>query len=43
MTPELPGHPLFAELGRIFCQAEVEVALTRGALREELNAQKDCF
>ena len=43
MTPELAGHPLFVELGRIFCQAEVEVALTRRALREELNPQKDCF
>ena len=43
MTPELAGHPLFAELGRIFCQAEAEVALTRRALGEERNPQKDCF
>jgi len=43
MTPELAGHPLFAELGRVFCQAEVEVALTRRALREKPNPQKDCF
>jgi len=43
MTPELAGHPLFAELGRVFCHAGAEVALTRGALREERNAQKDCF
>jgi hypothetical protein len=43
ITPELVRHPLFAELGRIFCQAEAEVALTRRALWEELNAQKDCF
>jgi hypothetical protein len=43
MTPELARHPLFAELGRIFCQAEAEVALTRRALREERNSLKDCF
>ena len=43
MTPELARHPLFAELGRIFCQAEVEVALTRRALREERGRLKDCF
>ena len=43
MTTELARQPLFAELGRIFCQARVEVALTRRALREERNAQKDCF
>ena len=43
MTPELAAHPLFAELARIFCQAEVEVALTRRAYREEGNSQKDCF
>ena len=43
ITPELAGHPLFAELGRIFCQADVEAALTRRALREERSAQKDCF
>jgi len=43
MIPELAGHPLFEDLGRIFCQAGVEVALTRRALREEGNAQKDCF
>jgi len=43
MTPELARHPLFAELGRVFCQAEAEVTLTRRALREERNAQKDCF
>jgi hypothetical protein len=34
---------LFAELARIFCQAEVEVALTRRAYSEEWNSQKDCF
>jgi hypothetical protein len=43
MTPELARHPLFAELARIFCQAEVEVALTRRALREERTPLKDCF
>ena len=43
MTPELARHPLFAELGRIFCQAEVEAALTRRALREERTPLKDCF
>jgi len=43
MTPELAGQPLFAELGRIFCQAEVEVVLTRRALREERTPLKDCF
>jgi len=43
LTPELARHPLFAELGRIFCQAEVEVALTRRALREERGRLKDCF
>ena len=43
MTPELAGHPLFAKLGQIFYQAGVEVGLTRRALREERNAQKDCF
>jgi len=43
MTPELAKHPLFAELGRIFCRAGVEVALTRRTLREERSAQKDCF
>jgi len=30
-------------LGRIFCQAEVEAALTGRALSEERNGQKDCF
>jgi len=43
MTPQLAGQPLFADLGRIFCQAEAEVTLTGRALREERNAQKDCF
>ena len=43
MTPELAGRPLFKDLGRIFCQAEVEVALTGRALWEEQNPQKDCF
>jgi len=33
----------WAELARIFCQAEAEVALTRGGCREEGNPQKDCF
>ena len=28
MTPELAAHPLFAELARIFCQAEAEAALS---------------
>jgi hypothetical protein len=42
-TPELARHPLFEDLGRLFCQAEVEVALTRRALREERTPQKDCF
>ena len=28
MTPELAAHPLFAQLAWIFCQAEVEVALS---------------
>jgi len=32
-----------AEVGRIFCQAGAEVALTRGECREERNPQKDCF
>jgi len=43
VTPELAGHPLFADLGRIFCQAEAGVGLTGRALSEERNAQKDCF
>ena len=43
MTPELAAHPLFAELARIFCQAEVEVALSQRAYRGEGNSQKDCF
>ena len=43
MTRELARHPLFADLGRIFCQAEVEVVLTRRALREERTPLKDCF
>ena len=43
MTPGLAAHPSFAELGRIFCQAGVEAVLTRRALREEGNEQKDCF
>jgi len=42
-TPEPARHPLFAELGRISCQAEAEVALTRRALREQGKALKDCF
>ena len=29
MTPELARHPLFEELGRVFCQADAEVALPR--------------
>jgi hypothetical protein len=43
MTLELAAHPLFAELARVFCQAEAEVALSRRANREEGNSQKDCF
>ena len=43
MTPELARHPLFEDLGRVFFQAEAQAALTRRALREEGNAQKDCF
>jgi len=43
MTPKPAAHPLFAELAQIFCQAEVEVALTRRAYSEEWNSQKDCF
>jgi len=43
MTPELAAHPLFAELGQIFCQAEAMVVLTRRAVREERTPQKDCF
>ena len=43
VTPELAGHPLFEDLGRIFCRAGAEVALARRTLREERNAQKDCF
>jgi hypothetical protein len=43
MTPELAAHPLFAELAQIFCQAELEVALSRAAYRGEENSQKDCF
>jgi len=44
MPPELAAHPLFAELVRIFCQAEVEVALTqRRRAYLESDTQKDCF
>ena len=43
MTPELAAHPRFRELARIFCQAEVEVALSRHGEREEWDSQKDCF
>ena len=32
-----------AEVGRIFCQAEVEVALTRGECREEWDPAKRLF
>jgi len=42
-TPELAVHPLFAELAQVFCRAEVEVALSRRAYREERSSQKDCF
>jgi len=43
MTPELARHPLFADLGQIFCQADAEVALTRRALNEERTPQKKLF
>jgi len=43
LTPELAAHPLFAGLARAFCQAEVEVALTRREHGEERSSQKDCF
>jgi hypothetical protein len=43
MTPELAAHPLFAGLARIFCQAEMELALSRRADREDENSQKYCF
>ena len=43
MTPELARHPLFAELGPIFCQADVEVGLARRTLREERTSAKRLF
>jgi len=43
MTPELAGHPLFAELGQVFCHTEAEVTLTRRALTEERTPLKDRF
>ena len=43
MTPELAAYPLFAELGRIFCQVEVKVALTRRASRGGAERAKRLF
>ena len=42
LTPEQAAHPLFAELVRIFCRAETEVALTQERRDDlEWDSQKD--